>query len=84
MQINRRLAAQFDWPIFVLAIGLALTGIMTIYSATCDATDNCTGFLAKKQAYWLIIGIGVMIAFPFRTALVTEFVNPTRGVSEFR
>jgi rod shape determining protein RodA len=62
MQINRRLAAQFDWPIFILAIGLALTGIMTIYSATCGAADNCTGFLAKKQLYWLIIGIGVMIA----------------------
>jgi len=62
MQIDRRLATQFDWPLCILSIGLAVTGIMTIYSATCDVGDGCSGYLAKKQLYWLIIGIAVMVA----------------------
>jgi rod shape determining protein RodA len=62
MWIDRRLASHFDWSIFCLAIGLALVGILTIYSATCDITEECSGRLALKQLYWLVIGIGAMVA----------------------
>lgn len=62
MQIDRRLALHFDWPLCILSIGLALTGIMTIYSATCGAGDGCSGYFAQKQLYWLIIGMAVMVA----------------------
>ena len=62
MQIDRRLVSSFDWPLFVLSIGLALLGIMTIYSATCSADEECSRYLATRQSYWLVIGLVLMVA----------------------
>jgi len=62
MQIDRRLVTGFDWPLFVLTVGLALLGIMTIYSATCGADEECPRYLATKQSYWLAIGLVLMVA----------------------
>ena len=62
MQIDRRLVSSFDWPLFVLSIGLALLGIMTIYSATCSVDEECSRYLATKQSYWLVIGMVMMVA----------------------
>lgn len=62
MQIDRRLVSSFDWPMLVLSIGLALLGIMTIYSATCSADEACSRYLATRQSYWLAIGLAMMVA----------------------
>lgn len=81
MQIDRRLAAQFDWPICLFALALALTGIMTIYSATCGAIDDCSGYLAKRQLYWLIIGVGAMVAgFSFDYQRLDRWAYPLYAV----
>ena len=61
MQIDRRLVSSFDWPLFTLAIGLALLGIMTIYSATCSVNEECSRYLATRQFYWLIVGTVLMV-----------------------
>jgi len=62
MRIDRRLASHFDWPIFGLAIGLALIGVLTIYSATRDISGNEVSPMALRQLYWLIIGVSLMVA----------------------
>ncbi len=62
MQIDRRLVTSFDWPLFLASIGLALLGIMTIYSATCSADEECSRYLATRQSYWLAIGFALMVA----------------------
>ena len=62
MQIDRRLVTSFDWPLCILAVGLALMGIMTIYSATCSVNEECSRYLATRQSYWLVIGVVLMVA----------------------
>lgn len=62
MQIDRRLIASFDWPLCVLSVALAVLGILTIYSANCDANDECSRYLATRQSYWLAIGAVLMAA----------------------
>lgn len=62
MQIDRRLIASFDWPLCILSVALAVLGILTIYSANCDANDECSRYLATRQSYWLAIGAVLMAA----------------------
>lgn len=61
MQIDRRLFSHFDWTLFGIALGLNLLGILTIYSATYDITEQYAGGLASKQLYWLTIGLLAML-----------------------
>jgi len=61
LQIDRRLASHFDWSLFALAMGLALLGILTIYSATIDITKEPSGLFVLRQLYWLLIGLGAMV-----------------------
>ena len=61
LQIDRRLASHFDWSLFTLAMGLALLGILTIYSATIDITKEPSGLFVLRQLYWLLIGLGAMV-----------------------
>ena len=62
MQIDRRLIASFDWPLCLLSVALAVTGVLTIYSANCNANDECSRYLATRQSYWLVIGVASMAA----------------------
>lgn len=62
MQIDRRLIASFDWPLCILSVALAVLGILTIYSANCEANDECSRYLATRQSYWLAIGAVLMAA----------------------
>ncbi|MGH7774918.1 MAG: rod shape-determining protein RodA [Candidatus Binatia bacterium] len=61
MQIDRRLISHFNWPLFAIAIGLTLMGILTIYSATYSIEQQASGF-ASKQLYWFFIGMAAMLA----------------------
>ena len=61
MQIDRRIISHFDWSLFVLAILLSLIGILTINSATRDASGGGLAPLAVKQIYWLVIGLVAMV-----------------------
>src|SRR3989338_7589108 len=61
VQIDRRLASHFDWTLFGIAIGLAMLGILTIYSATYSITEKQAGGLATKQFYWFMIGMVAML-----------------------
>lgn len=61
MQIDRRLASHFDWPLFGLAIGLTLLGIITIYSATYSIIEERAGIAASRQATWFLMGLVAMV-----------------------
>lgn len=57
MQIDRRLLSHFDWTLLGLTLGLALIGILTIYSSTYSVMEEQAGSLATKQFYWLLMGM---------------------------
>ena len=61
MQIDRRLVAHFDWTLFGVAVGLALLGILTIYSSTYSITEKQASGLATKQFYWFLLGTVAML-----------------------
>ncbi len=61
MQIDRRIIAHFDWSLFVLALVLALIGILTINSASHDLSGEGLGSMALRQFYWLILGLVAMV-----------------------
>jgi len=55
---------KFSIPIFALTVGLAILGIVFIYSASCYNAERLYGdsmFFVKKQIIGVVIGIVVMI-----------------------
>lgn len=63
LNIDRRFIKNFDWVTLLIAILIALIGIMTIYSATRPlATEEHPEFYIK-QASWLILGIIALFLF---------------------
>jgi rod shape determining protein RodA len=49
---------DFDWFIFLLAIAIALVGVVEIYSAT---QYNKSESFYMKQIYWIVIGLVMML-----------------------
>src|SRR4051812_4023838 len=49
---------DFDWFIFLLAIAIALVGVVEIYSAT---QYNKSESFYVKQIYWIVIGLVMML-----------------------
>lgn len=62
MQIDRRLISHFDWTLFLLAVGLVLLGVVTIYSANYDIAAQHAGALPSRQLIWLGLGLVAMFA----------------------
>ena len=50
---------DFDWFIFLLAIAIAVVGVVEIHSAT---QYNRTEKFYIKQIYWIVIGLIMMMA----------------------
>jgi rod shape determining protein RodA len=63
MQIDRRLAAHFDWTFLGLTVALVFLGTLTIYSATYSFTEGHSTGLALKQFYWFLLGVAAMVVF---------------------
>ena len=55
--IPKRYFFQTDWLLLAIAIALAMTGVANIYSAT----HVHQPFLYKKQIYWLVVALVVMV-----------------------
>ena len=63
MKVDRRLIKNFDWITFSLVILLALTGIMTIYSATrSPLPDGEMPSYYIRQFYWLLVSVVALAA----------------------
>jgi rod shape determining protein RodA len=59
---DRRLATYFDWGFAFTILGMALLGILTIYSANTLATSAFRRSLYLRQMTWLGIGLVAMVA----------------------
>ena len=75
-RFNPRLIRHFDWPLFLLVIGISLFGIVSIYAATARATEEEVHGLAQAlnthpityarlQFFWMLAGIVAMCAMIF-------------------
>jgi rod shape determining protein RodA len=64
MQIDRRLFIHFDWTLLGIILGIALIGILNLYSATAKMEMAGTP-LYLKQMFWLLIGLALMVAIAF-------------------
>jgi len=58
--IDRRLITSFDWKILLLIIGVALLGILNIYSAS-DSFNPAGVSYPVKQFYWFMIGLSLIL-----------------------
>lgn len=55
---------RFCWPVFLLVIGIAIFGIIMVYSASCYTAEKNYGdamFFATKQIIGVVLGAGAMI-----------------------
>lgn len=63
MNIDRRLINNFDWITLGLILFIAVTGVLTIYSATRSPVTGETPSFYLRQLIWLIISLVVLAAF---------------------
>ena len=59
--INRRLISNFNWLFFLTCFGIAILGVVTIYSANHGRPEAFFRGLYIKQIYW--IGYGLVAMF---------------------
>ena len=67
--IDRRLIANFDWSILMVAVVLSLIGVMTIYSATRPVLDATQKTFYMRQLYWIALSLltfFVMVSIDYR------------------
>jgi rod shape determining protein RodA len=80
VQIDRRLIAHFDWPLFALALVFASIGIATIYSANYNIAEGHAGALPSRQLIWLGLGIIAMLtAVAFDYHYIDRLAYPFYG-----
>ncbi|MEM9865916.1 MAG: FtsW/RodA/SpoVE family cell cycle protein, partial [Myxococcota bacterium] len=57
MALVRSLRDQFDWPLFVSVVAVAVLGVVNLYSATTAPRADADMYI--QQIYWLTLGGGV-------------------------
>jgi len=58
---DRRLIANFDWPLVLLVVTTAAIGLLNLYSST--ASWNMLGQpIYLKQLYWLLLGLTIALS----------------------
>ncbi len=81
MQIDRRLISHFDWTLFLLTLTFVFIGVMTIYSANYNITEEHAGGLPSRQLIWLGLGlIAMMTAIAFDYHHIDRIAYPFYGV----
>jgi rod shape determining protein RodA len=81
VQIDRRLISHFDWTLFLLMLTFVGIGIMTIYSANYNITEEHAGGLPSRQLIWLGLGlIAMSTAIAFDYHYIDRIAYPFYGV----
>jgi rod shape determining protein RodA len=63
-----RVGEQFDWPLFLCIVTVAILGVVNLYSATSPylglATKSGLADIYVTQVYWLVVGglFGILVA----------------------
>ena len=80
MQIDRRLISHFDWTLFFLTLAFVFIGVVTIYSANYNITEEHAGALPSRQLMWLGLGlIAMLTAIAFDYHYIDRVAYPLYG-----
>jgi rod shape determining protein RodA len=60
--LDRRIVDHFDWTVFVLSLGLAGAGVISVLTATWGNTRHGLDPLVMRQLLWIGIGATVMVS----------------------
>lgn len=85
MRENEGLTARFDWPLFIVAVCIALLGVVNLYSATSvyQGTHPVVAERYISQLYWVLGGgvVGaVLCAFDYRHIERSAYVAYAVGI----
>jgi rod shape determining protein RodA len=81
VQIDRRLIAHFDWPLFFITLLFVAVGIVTIYSANYDMAEQHAGPLPLRQVTWFGLGlIAMFTALSFDYHYIDRLAYPFYGL----
>lgn len=81
MQIDRRLVSHFDWTLFFLTLTFVFIGVVTIYSANYNITEEHAGGLPSRQLLWFGLGtLAMLIAVTFDYHYLDRLAYPFYGV----
>jgi rod shape determining protein RodA len=58
---DRRLLQHFDWVLLLLLVVIGMASVLNLYSATYPIKGSGGSQIFMKQAYWFLLGIGVML-----------------------
>src|SRR5690242_17096630 len=82
MAIDRRLVYHFDWTLFLMTLGLACLGLLSVLSASWNGPKHALDPLVMRQLVWIGIGTTVMGAaafFDYRA--LTTYAYPVYAVT---
>jgi len=84
VQIDRRLISHFDWTLFLLTLTFVCIGVITIYSANYNITEEHAGGLPSRQLMWLGLGLVAMLtAIAFDYHYLDRIAYPFCGLMLF-
>ncbi|TAN62089.1 rod shape-determining protein RodA [bacterium] len=76
--IDRRLLTHFDWMLFCVTAALCVVGLAAVYSAIYVKSPA----IYKKEIYWLLIGLSLMLTAVFiNYSLLERFAYVIYGAS---
>ena len=80
--VSGRIRDQFDWPLFISAVLVAVLGVINLYSAT-SVYSGARAELYISQIQWLVVGGilgGLVVAIDYRHLERLGYVLYTFGV----
>lgn len=83
---TRSMIRYFDWPLFLIVIGISLFGVVCIFSATSSEVTTAPSTIMEMletqsiayprlQLIWLLAGIGAMCVFIFLPYLLFKRIS---------
>ena len=71
MALDRRLVYHFDWTLFMMTLGLAGIGLLSVLSASWGGPKHTLDPLVVRQLVWIGVGTVLMVSAAF---FVVSFV----------
>jgi len=82
MQVDRRFSTYFDWPFAATILGMALVGVLTIYSTNILVASSFRKALYLKQLTWLGLGtLALLLACLFNPRSLARYAYVIFGLT---
>ena len=65
MALDRRLVYHFDWTLFMMTLGLAGIGLLSVLSASWGGPKHTLDPLVVRQLVWIGVGTVLMVSAAF-------------------